>query len=724
MRRYTLLSTLFFSFPGFAANWELCSNQTLLKLPTFTQNNKRPEDERIDIYADSLKTVTPYTLLLNGDVHLLRKNDEIFAEQIIVNQQDQSISASGKITYLDNESYTKADSAQLQQSDSTGIFNNAELFSTANHSTIQADTILQQSATQKTLANIRYTTCEPSKPYWQLRAQSMQLNHKTGRGFAKHVQLRVLDIPFFYFPAFSFPIDDRRVSGFLYPSFANSDERGAEINIPWYWNIAPQADATFTSRVMSMRGWQFNSQWRYMRSNSRYLLHSENLYDKELDTNRWFYHFEQNSQFDNGWQTKIRSYNMADTAHLDDLDSEHQTSDDYLKRIIQFSNNRKAWNVDLLFQDYEFADTDASDASAPYQLLPRLSLSRTWNQSELNILGMNAGISSEYSQFDHASNTDTGGRWVNKLYSEKRFGNAGWFIKPKVSLHSTEYKTDNSDHDTRNLAITSIDSGLFFDRYTPSIQQTLEPRLYLLYIPYEDQSSLPNYDSSTASNSYAQLFQENRFSGSDRIGDTQQASIGLTSRVYDKASGAQKLRLQVGQSFYFNDRQVTLSGNTTDDSQESDIYTGIKWNFLANWQLNNDIAWTNGRNTENNTRQSRFSLQYRRDNNHLFYLGHSFDEDDLEQADINGRWRVNTRWTILGKYLYDLENKQNINRFAGIEYENCCVAIRLVGQRLLENSEQNDSLSFQLSLKGLSSFGKLNDSVTAGINGFQDNFEN
>lgn len=717
--------------PAYADNWQLCKKRSIT-LPVYLDDKtERPVDDTINIHADQIKNLDKELLILNGNTHLVRKDDEFFANQLTIKQADQSIKATGDVIYKKGQTITKASSIQLEQLANTGIFNDAELFSAENHSTIKADKIIQYGDNQSILNNISYTSCDPENPNWEMRAEKLQLNQATGRGLAKNMQLRLFDIPFFYFPIFSFPIDDRRVSGFLYPSLATSNDRGTEVSIPWYWNIAPQADATFTNRYMSKRGWQFNSEWRLLTDYGKSLFYSENLDDQELDADRWFYHFAHEGQLHYGWNSRVQTYNLADAEHLDDLGSEYHTDDDYLRRFIGLNNNIKGWDISLLFQDYEFADQDANDTDAPFQLKPRVTLSRGWNASALNISGV---FSTEYTQFDHETRFDAGSRWVNQLSAEKRFGSSGWYIKPKLAAHLTEYNIDNRNPIRRNIPITSIDSGLFFDRYTKKIQQTLEPRLYLLYIPFENQNTLPDYDTSNADNSYNRLFQANRFNGNDRIGDTKQASIGLTSRIYDLNSGAEKIRMQIGQSFYFEDRQVFLNDNSIniplatsatlaniDTSEKSNIFTGLRWYFRENWQLNNDIAW---RNRENNTSESRFRLQYRRDNDHLFYVSHSYDKDILEQADINGRWKLSSRWTVLGKYLYDLRNKQNINRFVGVEYENCCLAVRLVQQRLLEDNVQENNFSIQLSLKGLSSFGRLSNRIAEGINGYDDGFDN
>ena len=711
MRILVLLSILA-SLNCYAEEQQLCKPEPVD--PTDSDSLIRPTGASINISADHLQSLDDKTLLLEGNVVALRTNDSIASDELIV--EDDTLIAKGTIVYQEDKNTITAASASINQNNNQGTFNDAELFSAENHATIQAKKIQQLDDEKKVLEEVRYTTCKPDKPYWQIRAKDMTLNEKSGRGYARHMRLNLFNVPIFYFPAFSFPIDDRRATGLLYPSYADSDERGTEITIPWYWNIAPQADATLTARSMSKRGWQLNSEWRYLNSYSNNLLHTENLDDELFGEQRWFYHFNQSAQLPLGWQSQISTFNLRDPEHLDDLDSEYRTNDNYLKRYARFNKSFANSQLNILAQDYEFADSDATDANAPYEFLPRISFNTAYKLKQWQ-----TGLQSEYTQFDHNTRTDTGQRWINQLTAERKFGAPGWFIKPRLNAHLSRYDVDTGEEFNRSLPIFSIDSGLIFDRFTDNIQQTLEPRLFVLYVPFEEQSNLPNYDSSLATENYNQLFSHNRFSGQDRVGDARQISLGLSSRIYSLASGQESARLQIGQSYYLDDQDVSIDGSTIDDREKSNIYTGVRWLFTPNWQLNSDIAW---KNSQNPTRESRFSLQYRRDNNHLFYLSHNTDNQGLEQIDINGRLRLKgSRWTVLGKYFYDLENQQNINRFFGLEYENCCIALRLVQQRLLEDNQQNDTLTLQLSLKGLSTIGQLNDSIATGINNFTDTFD-
>lgn len=692
------------------ASAQLCT-PPLLELSTINNNEARPQDNSTYIYADSFITDNQDNLDLQGNVKLLRKDDSLLSENILINN-DQLI-LNSPLQYFSNNEQITAQSARIQQNTDQATFTDAEIFERETNATFNANSIQQLNATERQLRQIRYTRCEPDKRYWEMRAASLTLNDDTGRGVAKHASLRLFGVPFFYLPILSFPIDDRRATGFLYPAFNDSSSSGSEINIPYYWNIHPQADATFNLRSMSKRGEQLSSEWRLLTKQTNNLLYTENLDDELFGDDRSLYYLNHQGKFGQ-WQSRVTAIDLADAEHIDDLASDNVGSDNYLKNVVQLDRNSANWRFSAKTQTYEFADSSANESDAPYQLLPQLRLINTQSIADSRTV-----FTSELTQFEHETKTDTGGRWVNKFDLINNFSQAYGYIKPHITIHTTQYELDNNLDTSRTIPITGIDSGLFFDRYTENYQQTLEPRLFLLYVPYEDQSDLPDFDTSDISESYNSLFSRNRFSGSDRIGDAELASIGLTSRFYQRQSNQEYIRLQIGQSFYFDDQQVNLSGTTIDDREKSAVFTRANWQFAHNWQLRHDVQWPNA---ENDTEDSRFSIQYRRSNDQLFYFSYNYDNADLDQVDLNGRYRISPQWVVLGKYQYDFEQQQNIQKFAGFEYENCCLAVRIVGQTILQDNEQENNLTLQLSLKGLSTIGDLDSDITDGINGFTDNF--
>lgn len=700
------------------ANAQLCTPPLL----EFTANSdiaERPTDNRIYIYADAFSAEQNDSLALQGNVQVLRKDDSLFSERVLLN--NQRLVLDQPFIYVSDANKIQASSATIDQQTQQADFANAELFDAESNATFNAERIAQLNAVEKQLTKIRYTRCETNKRYWELRAASIRLNNETGRGLAKHAHLRLFGVPFFYLPLFSFPINDKRASGFLYPAFARSSTRGDEINIPYYWNIRPQSDATFNLRNMSKRGQQLNTEWRHLTAHSKTVLYTENLYDEVLATQRHLYYVNHDGRY-GAWQSRVSAYALADPEHIDDLATEsgsdylgdYLAEDTYLRNRIDISRRGNQWQFNSKIQTYEFADSSATEADAPYQLYPQLSFRRTQNLADTT-----THFRSEWTQFAHATKTDAGIRWVNALDITKNYSQASGYIKPQLTLHATQYDLDNNLATTRNIPISSIDSGLFFDRYTPQYQQTLEPRLFLLYVPFDAQNDLPDFDTDNIDENVNTLFARNRFTGSDRIGDAELATVGLTSRLYNRQSKRETLRLQLAQRFYFADQLVSLEDNAIDTRRKSATFTRVNWQIINDWSLRHDAQFAN---SENKTSASRFSLQYRRSNDQLFYISHNRDNIDLDQVDINGRYRLGPQWVILGKYQYDIENKQNIQKFAGVEFENCCLALRVVAQTLLENDQQQNNLSLQLSLKGLSTLGDTDSSITNGITNFNDNF--
>jgi len=312
------------------------------------------------------------------------------------------------------------------------------------------------------------------------------------------------------------------------------------------------------------------------------------------------------------------------------------------------------------------------------------------------------------------------------------------FLTVTGAYRYTRYELENlptgfDEEPERKIGMGSIDGGLFFERDTAwrgnPVIQTLEPRIYYLYQTFADQSELPRFDASRLNFSFSQLFRDNRFSGIDRIGDANQVSTALTSRYLDADSGREYLRASLGAIFYLDDRRVTLSGLPSDDDRHSSsaLVAEFAASLATHWNLQTRVIWDSH---DNQVDESAYTLQYRRDNRHIFNLGFRTrnESQDISQSDVSLYWPVSPQWSFIGRWNYDLEFTRTIEGFAGLEYNDCCWQLRLMGRRFIDNPanrivtdvKADTGIFLQVVFKGLAGFGNKIDSVMEkGIRGYR-----
>ena len=636
-----------------------------------------------------------------------------------------------------------------------------------------------------TIENGEFSRCEPGSNFWKLRADNIILDQESERGYAENVSLRLGGVPIFYYPGtLPFPLGDEPISGFLAPSTGSTRSGGFDFELPYYFNLAPNYDATLSPRIISDRGTLVGLEARYLASRSMNTLNlsglsGDKLYDpKTVNTpgtdsppveKRWFVGFEHFGSLGRNWTTFIDYSAVSDNDYFYDLGSSglNLTSRTHLNRQgrIDFSSDylRAGINVQRIdIIDPYFA---TSNINKPFDRLPQFDFesgSDLWNNFRI-------GIKGEISSFDRnleeslltSTELDNGalikGERLN-LEPEINWSieNPGWFVRTNAKYKHVEYKLQNKaiatmEDPNLDIGIYSFDSGLIFERgmnhSNNGWRQTLEPRLYYLYSEFEDQSTLPLFDTSELNFSFNQLFRDDRFSGGDRIADADQVALAITSRILNPA-GKETARMSIGQIRYFEDRRVTMSNplqpwlsRYSTLTNKSAIVGELAFSFGENWRLNSDIQWNED---EQKVDEGVFQARYHRDSNHLFniayrlrnlvstpnfYLPPSIDPH-IKQTDISAVWPINANWRLLGRLNYDHSNSRNLESFAGIEWSNCCTTIRLIGREwvdedelFLPNIEPDRGIFVQFNLNGFGNLtgGGLSDMLSGGIWGFREN---
>jgi len=555
------------------------------------------------------------------------------------------------------------------------------------------------------LNDLIFTTCPEDDVDWELIARQLEIDAEAGFGTARGVRLKFKNVPFLWTPYLSFPVDDRRKSGFLTPRIAERDRTGFDVTVPYYLNLAPNYDLLLEPRYMSDRGAQLTSRFRYLMPATHGELNVEQIPDdRALNTSRHFFDLEHESLFGAHWQLVTGIEDVSDAAYFEDLgENLGVISQTHLTRFVDLAYYGPRWTLVTRAQAYQTIDDQIVDIDRPYKRVPQMVFRGDWGD---RIVGFES--TAEAVKFDRNIG-ETGWRIDSMQELSLRFARAGMYLTPAVGYRQTNYRIDRTvpgqeTSMSRGLPITSLDSGLRFERLAGRERgwvQTIEPRMLYVRVPYEDQSMLPVFDTIVPDFNLVQLFSKYHFAGTDRIADTNQVSAGITTRLIRSATGRERLSATLGQTRYRSPRRVMLPDETAIDDTRSNYVAELGVALNNNWNLDLGYQW-NGQTRQTVRAETRF--EFRPEEDRLFGVGYRMREGLLEQGDLSVIWPVGERWRLIGQYSYSLLEEKPLERYAGIEYEACCWLVRLLSQHYIVRStgQTDSSISFQLELKGLS----------------------
>jgi LPS-assembly protein len=718
-RTHLLCFALIFPVTSFAEpDWSFCS------VPVVTRQIDTTVEPLItEILADQLYSENNNFLKFNGNVRVTRGEQKLSAEQVQLDRISSLLSANGHLSFSDQLFSLKAENIELDNKNNTGIFDLAEFQMYENHLRGSAKKIVQFDTEQRELYDVSYTTCDPQQNNWSLNASKLRLNQQEGRGTALHAVLRIKDIPVFYFPWFQFPIDNRRMSGILAPTISQTNIAGTQLALPFYWNQAENFDMTLTPYWYSNRGTQLNTENRYLFEKNEGQLNLSGLKDKLIDDNRWYRRWTHETNFNDNYHASILIQRVSDSEFMEDFDHlDTITPVDYLKSSVEFSGLIADWSSQLLFEQHQIVNDEKTITSSPYKRLPRLTVDRIMTPFDN---GLSIDWKNEWVRFDKEEGI-TGNRLHIAPSISYPIEESYYFLKPALQLDYTRYALDNNTDDLnslqRSMPLFSLDSGLIFERQasiSKNWTQTLEPRLYFLYVPYEDQSDIPDFDSSLQAENYNNLFINNRFSGVDRIGDTRQITLGITTRLLD-ANNKEFFSASIGQAYYADEREVSLNA-TIDTREKSSLMSVVNFKPQAEW----DIQLANVYDQqEKESVQTDISIR-KQSVEKVFNAEYHLRDDKLEQTTFSVVYPVSVNWTVFAKLQHSLIHDKPVQDLFGVAYESCCWGFKM----LYEESSDKDfeeidrAVYFQLTFKGLSSAGKdINSLLEDGILGYQPVF--
>lgn len=656
-------------------------------------------------YLDASKTAAGEA---SEHVELFRADQHLTTERIIYDPTTQILTIPQAVSYADQQVWIKSQQASYSMRDEEGKFSVVDYGLTGSSANGKADRIELSGGHTSRLYELVYSTCPAGKPDWYLTAKKLKLNHDSGFGVAYGAKLTFKGVPILYAPYFSFPIDDRRKTGLLYPGLSSFSDNGIEFSVPWYWNIAPNQDATLEPRYFSNRGFMLSAEYRFLTRKTDGNLDFDYLPDdQQTGAARYRYRFEQHARPWARWRTGLLIDRVGDNRYYQDFGSSLlQTSVQFLHSSATLSGVGRYWNIDLLVDDFQVIDENVLPQNEPYQRLPRITF---WMDQPFGSNGLAFKVDSELVYFDRDTGV-TGTRFdlLPSVYWQ-RFTHWG-FIKPSIGYRFTGYDLDRlnvagNDTPTRGTTIASLDTGLYFDRSNADgSTQTLEPRLFYLYVPYQRQDHLPLFDSGEFTFGFSQLFNTSRFSGADLQSDANQLSVAVSTRNYDSRSGAERWNLNLGQIFYLDTLRVQLNGEPGNSSNYSPFIAEFNWHPFTRFSANTGVQWDW---EENRLDVASLGVAYAGKAGQRASFDYRFRNDRVDQFDLRVFWPVNQSWRVLSRLNYSFADNDLLEFQAGVEYESCCWAVRTVVRRYLRNRDGDfrDGIFLELNLKGLTRIG-------------------
>lgn len=694
--------------------------------------------EALSLEASDVDYAADGEALLRGDVVLRRGNEEVEAERVFLPADRQQVDAEGNVAIRDGRALVRGEQAMLRLNEDRATLGNSHYVLYAQHLRGQARQLEQTGESEYRLQDASFTTCDPGENSWQLVSSDIRLDQASGFGTARHARLHVKDVPVFYWPWLRFPIDDRRHTGLLTPSIGFSTD-SLDYTQPFYWNIAPNQDATITPRWMTDHGLLLNGEYRYLLDDSSGIfeggyLNSDNggsggVENRFEGDDRWYVDARHAGRVNERSNYRLRYGAASDGRYFDDFGGEFGSNDRAsMERLAQVDYRGQRWQLDARAQGFQRLEDPLSDSDKPFYRLPSVSANANWQFDNGLYTQWRSNATYFWRDVDEQRVIEREAATGTRLHLTPavgwRFERPWGYVEPRTELWNTAYALDYGERDTqrsdspsRSVAVTSIDSGLVFERELAlggrDYRQTLEPRLNYAYVPRTDQSELPDFDSSERSFSWNQLWSAQRFSGADRVGDLNRLSYGLQSRLLEDASGRDRLSLGIGQSVYFDERRIDIEGDAdtlpprTDGERyyqatrdRSPLVSRLDWQINDRWSSGAEWLYDDHRDR---TERSSVDVRYRHPEGHVVNLGYrweiegfdpgvlpgddGFRDYSREEWDLSFAWKASPSIDLIGRYLHDQTNDRPLEQLAGVQWNNCCYGLQVVWREWVDDDD-------------------------------------
>ena len=753
----TMIATALYSQQGLAAS---LASQCMLGVPSYDRPLVQGETNElpVTINADHAKGNYPDDAVFTGNVDIMQGNSRLQADEVQLHQKEaqgqpdpvRTVDALGNVHYDDNQVILKGPKgwANLNTKDTNVWEGDYQMVSRQGRG--KADLMKQRGENRYTiLENGTFTSCLPGSDTWSVVGSEVIHDREEQVAEIWNARFKLGPVPVFYSPYLQLPVGDKRRSGFLIPNAKYTSKNYFEFYLPYYWNIAPNMDATLTPHYMHRRGGvMWENEFRYLSQAGAGImefdyLNSDRVYSdehpKDDNSRRWLFYWQHSGVMDQVWRFNVDYTKVSDSTYFNDFDNKYGSSTDgYATQ--KFSVGYAVQNFDATVSTKQFQVFDTANSNS-YSAQPQLDVN--FYQNDLGPFDTRI-----YGQAVHFVNTNDNMPEATRLHLEptinlplsNQWGSvnteakllATHYQQTNLKWYNANYATDLDDSANRVMPQFKVDGKMVFERdmnmLAPGYTQTLEPRAQYLYVPYRDQSGIYNYDSSLLQSDYTGLFRDRSYGGLDRIASANQVTTGVTSRVYDDAA-VERFNVSVGQIYYFTESR-TGDDNIQwekDDQTGSLVWAGdTYWRISERWGLRGGIQYDTRLDS---VATSSSSIEYRRDEDRLVQLNYRYASPEYIQATLPARystaeqyknginqvgtvasWPIADRWSIVGAYYYDTNVNKAADQMLGVQYNSCCYAIRVGYERKLNGWDSNKEhavydnvIGFNIELRGLSS---------------------
>jgi len=761
----TMIAAALYSQQGMAAD---LASQCKLGIPSYDRplvqgdTNSLP----VTINADHAGGNYPDNATFTGNVDINQGNSRLRADEVQLHQKQpegaaepvRTVDALGNVHYDDNQVILKGPKgwANLNTKDTNVWEGDYQMVGRQGRG--KADLMKQRGENRYTiLENGSFTSCLPGSDTWSVVGSEVIHDREEQVAEIWNARFKLGPVPVFYSPYLQLPVGDKRRSGFLIPNAKYSTTNYFEFYLPYYWNIAPNMDATITPHYIHKRGnimWE--NEFRYLTKAGSGLMEldylpSDNVYKDDTtnnpsgdDRHRWLFYWRHAGVMDQVWRFNVDYTKVSDSTYFNDFDSKYGSSTDgYATQKFSVGYAIENFNATVSTKQFQVF---SNQTNSTYGAEPQLDVN--WTQNDVGPFDTRV-----YAQAVHFVNTNSDMPEATRLHIEPTI-NLPWSndwasLNTEAKLMATHYQQKNVDsYNTSNDArleesvnrtlpqfkmdgklIFERDMGLLADGYT----QTLEPRMQYLYVPYRDQSNINNYDSSLLQSDYSGLFRDRTYGGLDRIASANQVTTGVTTRVYDDTA-IERFNVSVGQIYYFTESRTGDEQNLqweNNDKTGSVVWAGdTYWRMTDRWGLRGGVQYDT---RLDNIANSSATIEYRRDEDRLLQLNYRYASPEYIQATLpkNSRdttwtqaqykdgisqvgavasWPIADRWSIVGAYYFDTNANKAADQMLGLQYNSCCYALRVGYERKLNGwdtknnqSEYDNVIGFNVELRGLSS---------------------
>ncbi len=682
--------------------------------------------QRTEIQQDRLAS-------FSGDVDILNQDARITAQQATLDKQKQRLTAEQGVSYQDQQMLVSSDHVDVDMATGQLVMENTHYQLTQLNGKGDAKTIRLSQQEGVLLEDVSFSTCPIGNEDWRIEASSIELGAGNLWGEATHTRFYIRDVPVLYLPYFAFPVTDLRQTGLLFPKMSSSSSTGISYEQPFYWNIAPNFDATIGTRLMSERGSQFKGEFRYLTEHQAGQINVEYLAnDRKLDNSdaRYFYRYTHTGDLSDRWTISTELNGLSDDNYIVDFGSDYYNrADTHLYKTLALNYYSDQLDVNFQTKDFEII----GDHPSTYRALPELRLN--YHQPLLGALDFRLNA-----QAAHFSNQEQDAPEATRIHLAPTLAlpyNTNWgeFIAEAGILH-TRYNqshidgTELAEDVTRNLSRARIYGGLTFERPTDwfgiNTTQTLEPKIQYLYTSYQDQSEIGLYDTTPLLNDFEGLFRGEEFTGLDRISDKNQLTLGVTSRFLDDKNREQ-FKLSLGQTFYLADNRLLAAAK---EENRSALAAEVDWQMSSKWFAHSEVQIST---LTDKLERSNLSLEYQLADNKLLQINHRYvrelSDEKISQLGVTASWPIAENWQWVSRWYRDVDRHRTIETYTGVEYESCCWSVRMIAQRHLTNrydssglqstNEFDSGVSLQFIFKGFGRSNGSRDMLKDGLFGYR-----